>query len=109
MSQAKLSARATEMHAVIKKYLQSNLTQKAFCEQQSIPLSTFLYWLGHYRNHNQPKPVRPREKAPFIPLELKENPVFSQAGCYLEFNNGTRLSFDNVPPVGLLLQLVRSL
>jgi hypothetical protein len=83
-----LTPRAQQMYTLVGKYLSSGSTQKQFCQQQSIPLSTFSYWLRHYRQNNQNPD---QTSAEFIPLGLtsKRNvPVLSQPTCAVEYPNG---------------------
>jgi len=46
-----LTSRAQKMYSIIEKYLSHNgkITQKAFSQQEGIPLSTFQWWLRQYR------------------------------------------------------------
>ena len=44
--------RAQEQYALIEKYLASGLTQKMFCQQHGLVLSTFHLWLKNYRQAN---------------------------------------------------------
>ena len=109
MSQTVLSPRALQMHGIIEKYLASQLSQKAFCDQEQIAITTFQYWLQHYRKHTHHSAPQAPNPAPFIPLKIKPTAVSAPSACRLEFSNGTRLSFDSVPGVELLLQLMRGL
>lgn len=76
----KLTPRAKEMYPIIKKYLSLNgkITQKAFSQQQGVPLSTFQWWLQQYRESSATPPPAVSPAAgpeqgnplprPFIPL-----------------------------------------
>ena len=50
-SRSILTPRARKMYLIIEKYLSRNgkITQKAFSQQEGIPLSTFQWWLKQYR------------------------------------------------------------
>jgi hypothetical protein len=55
----KLTPRAKKMYPIIEKYLSHNgkITQKAFSQQEGIPLSTFQWWLRQYRESSTPPPL----------------------------------------------------
>ena len=41
-----------EMFPIISRFADSGMTQRAFCDQESISMSVFQYWLKKYRNVN---------------------------------------------------------
>ena len=63
------SQRAKEMQAVIEKYHACDLTQRHFCKQEKLPLSTFTYWLRRCRRHDSPQA---NSSAALILLKLKQ-------------------------------------
>ena len=76
-----LSQRSRQMYAVIEKYQNSPLSQKAFCKQEDLPYSTFTYWLKKYREHQQ--------TADFIPMKINErSPQKQSEWCEIEFPGG---------------------
>jgi hypothetical protein len=102
-----LSPRAKQMHALIKKYHSSGVTQKQFYEEEELVRSTFLYWLYHYRRHvdRAGKPARPT----FIPLSVKESPApIVPANCSVSFPGGVTVRFDGQADAGLLIELIKS-
>ena len=105
MAQDKLTIRAQEMHALIRDYQSSGLTQKQFCEQEKLSLSTFQYWLYHLRKHNNPKSQI--NKPGFIPLQLKDH---SRDGfsCRICYPSGVSIDFDGAVDVQLLLTLIKT-
>ena len=63
-----------QMFAIISSWKQSNLSQKAYCEQNQLRYHVFHYWYKRYRNQKS----RSTEPA-FIPLNVK--PSFSDTTC----------------------------
>ena len=63
-----------QMFGLISSWKQSNLSQKAWCEQNQIRYHVFHYWYKRYRNKQSGSP-----EASFIPLTVK--PSFSNATC----------------------------
>jgi len=104
MAQDKLTVRAQEMHTHIRKYFSSGLTQKQFCDQEKLPLSTFQYWLYHLRRHNKPKSQTTTPG--FIPLQLKDH---SRDGfsCHVCYPNGVSIDFDGAIDAHFLLTLIK--
>lgn len=77
-----------QMFSMIEQWQGSGLTQKAFCEQQSLRYHTFYYWYKCYRRGQG----RPGENnPPFVKLKI-EKPV---EVCSVEINypGGIRLMF----------------
>jgi hypothetical protein len=76
-----LSPRSRQMFGLIEKYQNSSVSQKAFCQQEDLPLSTFTYWLKKYREHQQ--------TADFIPMKINERSPQKQSNwCEIEFPGG---------------------
>src|SRR3954447_18311065 len=63
-----------QMFAIISSWKQSNLSQKAYCEQNRLRYHVFHYWYKRYR-HEKSHSGEPA----FIPLNVK--PSFSDATC----------------------------
>jgi len=98
--------RTQQMYTLIEKYLSSGSTQKQFCQQESIPLSTFSYWLRHYRRSNQNSD---QKSAEFIPLgftSTRNIPVLSQPTCAVEYPNGVLVRLFGSVDVQLISRLV---
>jgi hypothetical protein len=80
-----LSPRGRQMFALIEKAENSPLSQKAFCQQEELPLSTFTYWLKKYRRFK--KTISAPED--FIPLKINEgSPQKQSHWCEIEFPGG---------------------
>ena len=76
-----LSQRHRQMYALIEKSQNSPLSQKAFCQQEDLALSTFTYWLKKYRGSQQ--------TADFIPMKINERSRQKQSEwCEIEFPGG---------------------
>lgn len=97
-----LTPRAQKMYPIIKKYLSINgkITQKAFSQQEGIPLSTFQWWLQQYRESSATPPPAVSPAAgpgqgnplprPFIPLRVGggERRAESSSHYVIEYPNG---------------------
>ena len=80
-----LSARGQQMYTLIEKSQNSQLSQKAFCKQEELPLSTFTYWLKKYRGFK----ITTGSKEDFIPLKINErSPQKQSTWCEIEFPSG---------------------
>jgi hypothetical protein len=78
------------MFPLIEEFLVSGNTQKRFCQQQDIRLSTFQWWLHQYRKVNN-IPARKTKPATnkFIPVSLETTaPITFQPHCSIEYPNG---------------------
>ncbi len=80
-----LSPRSRQMFGLIEKYQNSPLSQKAFCQHEDLPLSTFTYWLKKYRGY-QKTAVAAQD---FIPMKINERSQQKQSNwCEIEFPGG---------------------
>ena len=80
-----LSPRSRQMYALIEKYQNSPLSQKAFCKQEDLPYSTFTYWLKKYRGFKQATGTA----QDFIPVKINERSPEKQSNrCEIEFPGG---------------------
>jgi hypothetical protein len=89
--------------ALIQEFLSRHTTQKAFCHEKGIALSTLQYWLRRHRHQqsNESTPV-------FIPLAVSSAPeVDSRSyGCVIEYPSGVTIRFSGPVNITLLTQLV---
>ena len=77
-----------QMFSMINEWQQSSLTQKAFCEQQSIRYHVFHYWYKRYRDGQA------TDKEPgFISLGVKPSSDSSAPHTELLLPDGKRLLF----------------
>ena len=80
-----LSPRGRQMYALIEKSQNSPLSQKAFCKQEDLALSTFTYWLKKYRGFKQTAGTA----QDFIPMKINESsPQKQSEWCEIEFPGG---------------------
>jgi transposase-like protein len=106
-----LTPRAQEMYAVIKEYLEADVTQTDFCRTKQLPQSTFQYWLKRYRTDNdysnEHKTSNRKEQNRFIPLEIAPSADSLPIHCEIERPNGTiiKLKCQKVSPD--FLELIR--
>ena len=77
-----------QMFKFIEQWQQSNLTQKDYCEQQSIRYHVFHYW---YKRYRQEHPGADNNNSPFIKLQIAK-PVGAGA-VEIHFPDGIRLFF----------------
>ena len=76
-----------QMFSQIELWHQSGLTQKAFCEEQSIRYHVFQYWHGLYRNK---KVDANKNGTSFVRVELSKA---IGASVEIHLQNGVRLYF----------------
>ncbi len=76
-----------QMFEMIERWHQSGLSQKSFCEKESLKLHSFYYW---YRRYRQQNPAT-KDKSGFVKLEIEK----SDSSCSLEirFPNNIHLFF----------------
>ena len=98
------------MFPLIEKYLNSQLSQKAFCQQQNLSFAVFGYWLKKYRKarHSSPLVVKNSTQAAFVPIHVPPPAPAAQSVCELVFPNGVTLRFSQPVEPNLLIQLIRS-
>jgi transposase-like protein len=75
--------RRQEMFKKVEAYYQSGLSQPAFCKEQGINKSTFIYWLKKYRKEKQ---------FDFVPLPTQIST--STFNIELELPNGIKLRIE---------------
>ncbi len=103
-----LTPQAAAMFAYIEKYLdakaQNGLTQKSFCAQEGLALTTFQNWLQKYRRqqHADQTPAPANRFIPLNPLAPSTAPLLS---CVLEFPNGVQLRVTGNVDLEQLLHL----
>jgi transposase-like protein len=116
-TQPRLSARAQQMFALIETYLTSGLSQKNFCEQHQLTLSTLQHWRRKYAAHQRGGAAGPRQDdAPathrheFIPLRPRRGApdVHPPAQWVIEFPHGVIVRCSGALDFHLLAQLIHS-
>ena len=83
-----------KMFAMIEDYLSSGLTQKSFCQRESIVYSTFGWWLRKYRQSRSLTAQKEKADRRFIPIHPTSPQSSSQASgysCAIEYPNGVTL------------------
>lgn len=108
-----LTPRARQMFTVVEKFLASGLSQKVFCQQEGIVLTTFGWWFKQYRQAQNP---RPKASLPattktnsFIPLVV--NPPASAdppTRCVIEFPNGVVVRLTGAVSPQMLVHLIQT-
>jgi len=100
------SRRTKEMQAVIEKYHACDLTQRHFCKQEKLPLSTFTYWLRRCRRHDSPQA---NSSAALIPIKVKAAVSETQSSnCTIELPGGVLIHIYGAVNPGLIIQLINS-
>jgi len=102
--------RAQEQYALIEKYLASGLTQKMFCQQHGLALSTFHLWLQNYRQAKHAvAPVDPQSSERFIPLVFNSpQSAGTVPQVVIEYPNGVVVRICQAVPIQVLSQLIQS-
>ena len=104
--------RTQEMFTRIEKYLAAKrrargLTQKAFCEQEGLALSTFQNWLQKYRARQRQLENPPASHSGFIPLHVRQAPIAAPPlSCVIEFPNGVIIRLSGQVDMQVLSHLV---
>ncbi|MHB2149994.1 IS66 family insertion sequence element accessory protein TnpA [Calditrichota bacterium LG25] len=75
--------RRDEMFKIVESYYQSGLSQPAFCRQQGLNKSTFLYWLKKYRKEKQND---------FLPINVTESKT--SFNLELDLPNGIKIRIE---------------
>jgi hypothetical protein len=126
----KLTHRSKKMYSLIESYLshKGKITQKAFSQQKGIPLSTFQWWLKHYRESSATLPPASSLTAgpeqgnlspqPFIPFPCptegrwgfgsEEKRADSPSHYVIEYPNGVIIRISGSVEVEVLRQLILS-
>lgn len=84
--------RSDYWRGVLEKWSASGFSQRRFCEERGISLSTFTYWRRRLRGENQVE-----SQAPFIPVEIKPSQGSRRSSHYeirLEEGVRIRVPFD---------------
>jgi hypothetical protein len=71
----------------------SGITVKAYCLQHQLSYSNYYYWQ---------KKLQPQQAGKFISI----TPPLPMAGVSITFANGNRISFESMPPVEYVKQLM---
>jgi hypothetical protein len=93
-----------QMYAHIEQWKQSGLSQKVYCEQQTVKYHVFHYWYKLYRDQHQAAQPQPKPSASFLPLTLV-NPS-SAAVIELHLSGGQRLVFHQMVSADYLKALI---
>jgi hypothetical protein len=80
-----------EMFSMIRNWQQSDLTQKAYCEQHKIAYHVFHYWYKCFRDLQLPA-----KDEGFIPLKIQPSTSVNTSGPHIELllGDGKRLLFN---------------
>lgn len=96
--------KSSEMYSLVESWLESNQSQKAFCDERGIKLHLLSYWARKYQREK--KEGFSTEASSMIPIRIQSD----GAGSYpyaleITYPDGTRLRFGRM----IELSLVRSL
>ena len=101
---------SASMFPLVEKYLASELSQKAFCDQHNLPTAVFSYWLKKYRKAHRSAPSARNRSAhgAFVPVRVIPPGHPAPCTCELVFPNGVTLRFSQPVEPNLLIQLIRN-
>ena len=105
---SKRRARRDNMKALIETYLKgTGLTQRQFCLNSNIALSTFQF---HLRKYRQQAITYSEPSAHFIPLTLSDqlSPFNKPSACEMAWPNGVVVRFSTTPAPDYLLALIKA-
>lgn len=90
-----------QMSGMIERWQESGLSQKSFCEKESIKSYTFYYWYKRYRQQTQSS----ESQSGFVKLKI-EKPTIA-ASVEVLFPDGMRLLFNEPVSPDYLKALIR--
>jgi|SRR5665213_3478429 len=90
-----------QMFSLISQWQQSGLSQKAYCQQQSIKYHVFHYW---YKCYRQQQPGADSSASAFVKLQITKAVAAGAVEIY--FASGTRLLFHQPVSSHYLKELV---
>ena len=83
------------MFSHVEAFIRSKQSQKIYCEQNSLALSTFQYWAKKYREEFTQDESTSTIAPGFIPVEVQPDPKMDQAGVtnqlHFLFPNGIQV------------------
>jgi hypothetical protein len=99
-----------QMYKLIETFFSSSKTQRQFCKQNDISVSTFQFWLRLYRREKQPVQIeQAKTERSFIPIQFSSrvpSPDLEYAWSF-EYPNGVRIRFNGRPDLDMLRGLVQ--
>ena len=93
-----------KMFKGIRRWQQSGLSQKAWCEKNKIPYSTFHYWYKRFRTKKEPAAIKGTAES-FVQLVTKDI-VADGSWCTLSFANWSTLNFHQPVSAEVLKSLI---
>ena len=108
-SLSKQSQNKRNIQTLIEEYLKGpGTTQRKFCQDNKIALSTFQFHLRKYRRHQSGANSEP--DAHFIPLTLTDHalPSSNHSECEISWPNGLNIRFRVTPDTEYLLALIKA-
>ena len=98
--QSKLASKKEFWEDHIKKWELSKLTQKSYCEEANIKLTTFVFWKSHLK--------KPKTKK-FLPVELKSLPMDTSIKIKLLTGNIICIPFNiGITEIAKLIRLLEA-
>jgi len=107
MNRAEQEDHRQEMFSIIRKYLESNISARAFYRQHKVPEHIFYYWRRKYIEAH-----RPVEKS-FLPLEVSLPilpPVKEPNGSIqIQYPNGVQITLDKSVSISRIKALIKAI
>ncbi|WP_456409418.1 IS66 family insertion sequence element accessory protein TnpA [Caldithrix abyssi] len=91
------NSRQQEMFKIIEAYEQSGQTQRAFCKERELAITTFLYWLRKYRKEKIKSDL-------FIPLNILNRD--SNSHYRIDLPNGIIIHLNGSEGLKLISELI---
>lgn len=83
--------RRNKWHRIVEEYLQSGISQKAFCEQRGLSLPQLVYYYGKFKISNSPT-----ASASFVPVKVAlQDKASAPSEIKLSLPNGFQCCFPS--------------
>jgi hypothetical protein len=101
-----MTKKAEQMYELVQDWRKSGQSKTVYCQEVSINIHTFTYWVQKYKEKMEGKIVE-QKASKFIPLAVKNPPSFASSGIELNYPNGVRLCVTGQPDLELLRGLIK--
>ena len=106
MAHSTRESRRLNWHTLIENYEKSGLSQKNFCEKNSVTLSQFVYYRNKFKST---KKVSLPSQSLFSPIQLQKSVSNDSRGLWIALPNGFQCTFPSDVDVITLKKYVETL